>query len=275
MSGVAGTTAGFDAFAFEAGGRRKTVFVRGEGRAVLLMHDMAGLTPECLVLARRLARGGLRVYVPLLFGWPGQASRVLGLGQALLSRDFNLFADEGPGALTDWLRPLCREISARDGWRRIGVIGMGITGSLVFSLLMEPCVWAPVTSHPSTPFPLAERSRTCHGIPEQHLVNLRTRSDVRLLGWRFSEDRLCPPQRFRRLAQLMGRRFDGREIPSGEGTAFAATAHGVLDSRKPQTPPIPDAIERTTRFLVARLGAAEPGEDAGERPARVEAFRRA
>lgn len=272
---VVGTMAGFGAFAFEAGGCTKTVFVRGHGRAVLLMHDVAGLTPECVALARRLARGGLRVYVPLLFGWPGQASRVLGFGQAILSRNFNLFADEGQSALIDWLRPLCREISARDDWRRIGVVGMGITGSLVFSLLMEPCVWAPVTSHPSTPFPLAERSRTYLGIPEEHLVNLRTRSDVRLLGWRFSEDRLCPPQRFRRLVQLMGRRFDGREIPSGEGTAFAATAHEVLDSRTPQTPPIPDAIERTTRFLVARLRAAEPEEDTGEPLARVQAFRRA
>ncbi|HET7402975.1 MAG TPA: hypothetical protein VFJ62_14370, partial [Usitatibacter sp.] len=118
-------------------------------------------------------------------------------------------------------------------------------------------------------------SRTYLGIPEEHLVNLRTRSDVRMLGWRFSEDRLCPSERFRRLAQLMGRRFDGREISSGEGTAFAPTAHAVLDSRNPHTPPIPDAIERTTRFLVARLAAAEAEEDASPAPAPVEVFRRA
>ncbi|HET7400553.1 MAG TPA: hypothetical protein VFJ62_02200 [Usitatibacter sp.] len=265
----------FDAFAFEAGGCTKTVYAGGEGRAVLLLHDMAGLTPGCIALAERFARGGLRVYMPLLFGWTAQSSRVLGFCQAVLSRNFDLFADEGRGALTDWLRPLCREISARDEWRRIGVVGMGITGSYAFSLLMESCVAAAVASHPSTPFPFAERSRTYLGIPEEHLVNLRTRSDARLLGWRFSEDRLCPPQRFRRLAQLMGRRFDGREILSGEGTAFAATAHAVLDARNPHTPPVPDAIERTTRFLVARLAAAEPEEDASEEPARVEVFRRA
>ena len=275
MSGLAGEMAGFDAFAFEAGGGTKTVFAGGEGRAVLLMHDVAGLTPGCMALAGRLARGGLRVYVPLFFGWPGQSSRVLGFGQAVLSRGFNLFADEGTGALTDWLRPLCREISARDHWRSIGVVGMGITGSFAFSLLIEPCVAAAVASHPSTPLPLAERSRTYLGIPEEHLANLRTRNDVRMLGWRFGEDRLCPPQRFRRLAQLMGRRFDGRVIPSGEGTAFAATAHAVLGSRNPQTPPIPDAIERTMRFLVARLAAAEPDEDSSEPPARREAARRA
>jgi len=267
--------AGFHAFAFEAGGCTKTVFAGGQGRAVLLMHDVAGLTPGCIALAERFARGGLRVYMPLLFGWPGQSSRVLGFGQAALSRNFNLFADEGTSALTDWLRPLCREISARDHGHRIGVVGMGITGSLAFSLLMESCVAAAVASHPSTPFPLADRSRTYLGIPEEHLVNLRTRSDVRMLGWRFSEDRLCPPQRFRRLAQLMGRRFDGREILSGEGTAFAATAHAVLGSRNPHTPPIPDAIERTTRFLVARLAVAGPDEDSSELPARIEAARRA
>ena len=128
MSVASDAMAGFDAFPFEAGGCTKTVFVRGEGRAVLLLHDVAGLTPGCIALANRFARSGLRVYVPLLFGWPGQASRILGCAQAVLSRNFSVFADEGTSAITDWLRPLCREISARDDWRRIGVVGMGVTG---------------------------------------------------------------------------------------------------------------------------------------------------
>jgi dienelactone hydrolase len=220
------------------------------------MHDLAGLAPECMRLAGCFARAGLRVYVPHLFGRPGRRSAALGFGQAALSRDFNLFAGAGPSSITQWLRPLCRELSGRDAWRPIGVVGMGVTGSLVFSLLAEPCVGAAVTSHPAVPFPLRDGSRAVLGVPEEHAANLRTRSDVHMLGWRFSRDLLCPPERFERLRQLMGRRFDGRDIPSGDGSEIPWHAHAVLTYRRPLTPPIPDAMERTIRFLAARLALA-------------------
>ena len=274
MGVAAESVEGFEGFTFEADGLCKAVYVAGTGRSVLLLHGLAGLTPGCLALAQRFARAGLRVYAPLLFGRPAQASKATGLAQAAVGGEIGLFASEGPSRLTDWLRPLCREVASRGGGEAIGAVGLGFTGSLVLSLLMEPCVGAAVTSHPSLPFGLVDASRSALGVPEEHAVNLRTRTDVRVLGWRFSQDPWCPAERFRRLSQLMGRRFDGREIPSGEETAFRPSSHAVLNYRRPLTPPIPDAVERTIRFVAARLAQAElqGGELSAPRP-RAAAYR--
>ena len=39
---------GFDHFEFTHDGKTKTVYRRGQGRGVLLMHELPGMTPQCV-----------------------------------------------------------------------------------------------------------------------------------------------------------------------------------------------------------------------------------
>lgn len=42
---------------------------RGTGPGVMLMHELPGMTPSCIELAKRLAEvEGFRIYLPLLYG---------------------------------------------------------------------------------------------------------------------------------------------------------------------------------------------------------------
>src|SRR5262245_55615893 len=42
------------------------------GPAVLLLHELPGLTPEDMLLGYRIAQQGFQVYLPVLFGKVGQ-----------------------------------------------------------------------------------------------------------------------------------------------------------------------------------------------------------
>ena len=49
---------GFESFEFSADGAAKTVYRRGSGPAVILIHELPGMVPEGVDLARKLADEG-------------------------------------------------------------------------------------------------------------------------------------------------------------------------------------------------------------------------
>src|SRR4029450_14107744 len=97
---------GFDSFSFNHGGARRTVYARGRGPAVVVMHEIPGITPQVEEFARRVADEGFRVYLPNLFGTPGKpisAGYVLGqMGRACISREFSVVARQESRPMTDW-----------------------------------------------------------------------------------------------------------------------------------------------------------------------------
>src|SRR4030095_6062779 len=90
---------GFDSFSFNHGGAMRTVYARGRGPAVVVMHEIPGITPQVEEFARRVADEGFRVYLPNLFGTPGtpiSAGYVLGrLGRGCLRREVSVLARRG------------------------------------------------------------------------------------------------------------------------------------------------------------------------------------
>jgi dienelactone hydrolase len=188
----------------------RCVYRKGKGPAIILLHELPGMTQECVDLARRITDSGFTVYVPLLFGRPDQENspiKTLGyVAQLCISREFNCLAKHRSSPITHWLRELCR--SARDecGGPGVGVIGMCLTGGFVLSLMADDSVIAPVASQPSLPFGFTNSSKKALGVSPQDLKAAKDRANegVPLLALRFSEDRISPPEKLMTLRQEFG-----------------------------------------------------------------------
>jgi len=148
---------GFDETTFEAFGTPRSVFRRGQGPGVLVMHEVPGITPEVARFARRVADAGFSVALPCLFGTPGKPlTPAYALGQivrACISREFSVLAAHASSPITDWLRALARALHEEVGGRGIGAIGMCLTGNFALALMMEPPCWPRCSPSPPCPSP--------------------------------------------------------------------------------------------------------------------------
>lgn len=223
---------GFTIFPFVHEGQKHDVLRLGVGPGVLLMHELPGMTIQCLSLGRRIADAGFTVYLPLLVGQPGKRSVMMNWIKLCVSREFMLLSSHGNGPITEWLRALCRRIHAECKGPGIGFISMCLTGGFVLSTMLEPAVLAAVTSQPALPmFPLTESRRRAFTIPEGHLEQASSRRDIELLGLRFSEDKFCPRQRFDALQSSFDGRFTRIDIFSGNGNPHGINARAHRDRK--------------------------------------------
>ena len=65
--------AGFTERSFGYDGTTRRVFVGGSGPAVIVIHEMPGITPEVAAFGRRLVDAGFSVWMPSLLGVPGKS----------------------------------------------------------------------------------------------------------------------------------------------------------------------------------------------------------
>lgn len=224
---------GFTHFEFEAQGIRHRVYERGRGPAVLLMHELPGMTPACVQLAERLAGEGFTVFMPLLFGEPNTVAPARYTLQVCISREFYLLARRRSSPITHWLRALCRELHTRCGGPGVGAIGMCLTGGFALALLIDPVVMAPVLSQPSLPVGLSSAAKSALGLSPADLATVQQRVQaeaIPVVGLRFTGDRLCPAARFDALQALLGDRFQRIELDSAPGNPhhIQPHAHSVL-----------------------------------------------
>src|SRR5258706_2344579 len=107
---------GFEVFPFTYEGATRTVYRRGKGPAVVVMHEIPGITPQVAEFANRVADAGFSVYLPLMFGTPMKPISmpyILGeMARACISREFSVLAANESSPITDWLRALCRHSHA-------------------------------------------------------------------------------------------------------------------------------------------------------------------
>ncbi len=257
---------GFDGFPFAHDGARRTVYRRGTGPAIVVMHEMPGITPEVAAFGRRLADAGFTVFLPHLFGTPGQplsaAYLLVTLGRACVSREFAVLAADRSSPITDWLRALARHAHARCGGPGVGALGMCITGNFALALMLDDAVTAPVLSQPSLPFPVTAWHRAALHVSPAELaaVKARAAAGCPVLGLRFTADPLCPAERFARLRRELGAAFEGIEIDSRPGNphGIKRTAHSVLtnDLVDAEGHPTRAALDRVLAFFRARLAPA-------------------
>ncbi len=257
---------GFTEFDFTHDGATKTVFRRGSGPGVVVMHEIPGITPEVARFARRVADEGFTVMMPHLFGTPGKPitewykqAQIL---RACISREFSVFSRRESSPVTDWLRALCRKTHAECGGPGVGAIGMCLTGGFALSLMVDEVLMAPVLSQPSVPLDLGPSFRSALGISDAELVQVKRRAaeGCPVLGMRFTHDPFCPGERFERLRQELGDRFEGIEIDSGPGNAygFDTKSHSVVTTHLVDEAgnPTHDALNRVLEFFRERLHQA-------------------
>ena len=220
----------FSTFYFpEAGLTKRLVYKKGSGAAVILMHELPGMIPECVDLARRLAEN-FTVYMPLLFGEP---DKPFSLGKTLkytaqlcISHEFYCFAKNESSPITKWLKELCQYAKQECGGRGVGVIGMCLTGGFVLSLMAHESVIAPVTSQPSLPFGITPAHKKALGVSPDELneAKERAKNGIPILALRFAKDFISPPDKFVTLRQEFGEETeiieDSKELCWKRGTAL-------------------------------------------------------
>jgi dienelactone hydrolase len=209
---------GFEQFFFEAHGMGHPVYHAGKkGDPVLLvLQEIAGLSPGLLLFARRLMGSGFQVCIPWIFGPFGRRAPVRNAIRLCVSREFANLREGLSAPITTWLRALAAQLSARNDGARIGAIGMCLTGAFAIPLVIEPGVAAAVAAQPSVPLSflhLAFGTRTGRlgalNVADATIAEARARlasGDAHMLAVRCRADRICPREKLERLT---------REFPVG------------------------------------------------------------
>lgn len=262
MRGEPVTVPGFDATTFTHDKRTYQVFRAGAGPAVIVVHELPGIHPGVLEFGRRLIDAGYTVYLPSLFGRPGEAlslgATARSVARVCVAREFAVLADR-TSPIAHWLRALAAVAHAECGGPGVGAIGMCFTGGFALAMAVDPAVLAPVVSQPSLPAPITARKRAALGLDPGDLARIkeRTQRGLCVLGLRFSNDKGCPPARFASLWDTLDDGFEGIEIDSSPGNSFniPARAHAVLTVDLVDEPghPTRAALDRVLEFLAERL----------------------
>ena len=194
-------------------GVTRSVYRKGNGPAVVVMHEIPGITPAVATFAGVVADAGFSVYMPCLFGVPGKPPSVpyvVGqLARACIGREFVCLSRGRSSPITDWVRELCQQAHQECGGPGVGAIGMCLTGNFALALMVDDTVVAPVLSQPSLPISLLQRGRRDLALDEDQLrrVKERVADGCPVIGLRFHGDPLCPSERFERLREELGDGF--------------------------------------------------------------------
>jgi dienelactone hydrolase len=237
-------------------GTKFAVYTKGSGPQVVVLPEAPGLHKEVFSLSDRLVEAGFSVHLLSLFGEDGTKFRYRDVPRCLLRacirKEFSVFAQHRSSPLTDWVRAYCRTLHQHNQ-KGIGLIGMCLTGNFALSLLAEPWMLAPVLCQPSLPF-LSKKG--LHVEPEI-LNKAKKNKDLKVLGMRFTNDFMCPKERFQQLRKELPSQISTIEIDSSWGNAnkIRPIAHSVLtkDFVDHNGHPTQKALKQTILFLHTQL----------------------
>lgn len=203
---------GWDAFRCRGSGSASPldyrVLAAGTGPPVVVMHELGGAGEALMTFAGQLQAAGYRTWAPIFFEPAGRDIGPLrGVVRVCVRSEFRRLMLGRATPLTAWLAQLVDAVAgAADG--RAAVIGMCMTGGLVFGVLAEPGVGAAVAAQPSAPMrpdlpvlgaPGAENL----GLDGSALAAAQA-TDTPLLALRFAGDRISPAARMQAVKDAFG-----------------------------------------------------------------------
>jgi dienelactone hydrolase len=241
---------------FTADGKTRDVYRTGEGPAVVVVHEVPGITPNVADFGRRVAAIGCTAVLPSLFGTPGKP---IGLQYGLtsmvkccISSEFTTFALKKTSPITVYLRALAKHEHERCGGPGVGVVGMCMTGNFALAMMVDDTVLAPVLAQPSLPFSMGAARKADLNLSNDDLARVKERAaaGVCVLGLRFTGDKLVPAERFQTLRRELGDAFVAVEIDSSKGNAkgHPSNAHSVLTEHLDE-----DALDQVLDLFRTRL----------------------
>ncbi len=258
----------FRAREIRIGDAAKTVYVAGDGPAVIVMPEMPGISPHVARFARWVRDAGFCVYMPSLFGRdgavPGAEEGGAIFRRACVSAEFRALGGGGVSSpVTLWLMGLARLAHGERGGPGVGAVGMCFTGNFALTMMLEPSVLAPVLCQPALPLDAPAGLE----IAPDELAGVAARmkrEGLTALAYRFAGDAFCRAERFAAYRAALGPGFDGRVLPDRSANAdvppfFAAhvpTPHSVVTVHliDEEGQPTLEARDEILAFLGLRLG---------------------
>ena len=208
---------------------------------VIIMHELFGLTTECVALADRIVAAGFRVYMPLFFGKPKKKRLFSGI-RYCVSKEMYAFAGNCTSPIVDWLRALVGHVAKAEGTQRVGVIGMCLTGNFALTLIAETTVNAVVCCQPSLPFMRETGLAMARRDLDEAIAAAHKMDKPAIIGFRYEKDCICPAARFKRIRREFGDAFDGEDLPGG--------GHSTLTGKKPHEGALADTIQYLKKRLL-------------------------
>lgn len=240
--------ANWNHFEFTAATLTRSVYRRGEGPAVIVVHEIPGITPTVLRFAEEVVEAGFTVFMPSLVGTPGRGPSAAYLANSLvrvcIAREFTTWATGSTSPVVAWLRALAHSAHREVGGVGVGAVGMCFSGGFALGMMVDDIMVAPVLSQPSLPFALGARRSADLGLSPDDAVVVADRAaqGCQVLGLRFAGDRMVG-QRFSALRDLLGDSFTAIELPS-----TASSDHSVLTEHRDDA-----AVASVIEFLRTRL----------------------
>ncbi len=254
----------FEEFPSTNGPWTRTVYRRGSGPAVIIIHEVPGLHPLVLRYANRVAEAGMTVFLPSLFGKPGKpvtlAYSLRSLAENIcIRREFHVWSTGRSSPIVAWLRALATKCHSDCGGLGVGAVGMCFTGGFALAMMTEPSVIAPVLSQPALSFRAwsAERAASI-GVSREEIACVRQRLNnegLSILGLRFKGDAAVPDARFRTYEREFKAHFEAIELNAADALASWHPPHSVLTGNLREYGPTKAAEQRTISFLKERTGA--------------------
>jgi dienelactone hydrolase len=223
-------------------------FRKGSGPAVIIVHEIPGITPAVEKFANEVVAAGFTVVMPLLVGNFGQPpSGTYGAGSAAkicVSREFTTMALNKTSPIISWLRALAKYLHAEIGGKGVGAVGMCFSGGFALGMMVDDIMLAPVLSQPSLPFALGAKRSADLNLSEQDKRRIAQRAEAgcQVLGLRYTGDRLVGT-RFAELHKLLGDAFVAVEFDS-----TTKSDHSVLTEQRQEL-----GVQRVLEFLKLKL----------------------
>lgn len=233
---------------FSSGGLTRDTYRRGNGPAVVVVHEIPGVTPAVIRFAEDVVARGFTVVMPDLVGTAGKEVSGGYIGRSMLkvciSREFTTMAMNKTSPIISWLRALARSLHQELGGKGVGAVGMCFSGGFALGMMVDDIMVAPVLSQPSLPFAVSKsRARDLNLSPDDALVvKRRAAAGCQVLGLRFDQDKLVG-DRFSMLRDMLGDAFIAIELPSKD-----KKDHSVLTEQRDDA-----AVNRVLDFFASKL----------------------
>jgi len=233
---------------FTAAGMTRPTYRRGSGPAVIVIHEIPGVTPLVTKFANEVVDRGFTVVMPSLVGTPGKEPSNAYMAQQMVkvcvAREFTSFALNQTSPIIAWLRALARNLHQDVGGPGVGAVGMCFSGGFALGMMVDDIMLAPVLSQPSMPFAVGKtRGADLNLTPDDATAIAERAADgCQVLGLRFTGDKLVG-DRFASLRELLGDAFIAVELPSSK-----ASDHSVLTEQRDEP-----SVTRVLDFFVEKL----------------------